>query len=197
MCQSLTKCYLKMTTGNPASNLGSSDTPHGNTSDSQPSLSKQVMFISTQSHCQKNKILKRKKKQTIMDIDALSHSPTLHKKILQESNLNDLLQYSNSHQAYIFEKSDIIVNCSYVLIFLRQSICYVITPNTHQWYKISVNEIFESHKLVLCYDHLTHMVPIPPAELPKINAFTTIARLTFLQTQDEQVTNTHNPYTLI
>ena len=35
------------------------------------------------------------------------------------------------------------------------------------------------------------MVPVPPAELPEINTFTTITRLTFLQTQDEEVSNTH------
>ena len=34
------------------------------------------------------------------------------------------------------------------------------------------------------------MVPQPPAEPQEINAFTTITRLTFLQTQNEQVSNT-------
>ena len=37
--------------------------------------------------------------------------------------------------------------------------------------------------------NIAHMVPISPAEPPDINAFTTIARLTFLQTQNEQVSN--------
>ena len=125
-----------------------------------------------------------------MEIDPLSHSPTLHNKILQELNLSGLCQYSNSHKVYIFEKSNCIVNCSYVPIFLSQSTCYVITPNTHHWYKINANEILESHTLALCDDHSTHKVPVPPAELPEINAFTTITRPTFLQTQDEQVINT-------
>ena len=35
------------------------------------------------------------------------------------------------------------------------------------------------------------MVPIQPAEPSEINAFKTIARLTFLQTQNEQINNTH------
>ena len=35
------------------------------------------------------------------------------------------------------------------------------------------------------------MVPVPPAELPEINAFATITRYIFLQTQDGQVSNTH------
>ena len=43
---------------------------------------------------------------------------------------------------------------------------------------------------MLCDDHLTHLVPVP-CELPESNAFTTITTLTFLQTQDEHVSNTH------
>ena len=35
------------------------------------------------------------------------------------------------------------------------------------------------------------MVPVPPVEPSEITAFTTITRLTFLQTQDEEVNNTH------
>ena len=65
-----------------------------------------------------------------MDIDALSHSLQLCNKILQELNLNGLCQYSKSHKAYIFEKSNCIVNCSRMLIFLRQSTCYVVTPHS-------------------------------------------------------------------
>ena len=72
-------------------------------------------------------------------------------------------------------------------LYLRQSMCYVIMPHTHQWYKINANEFLDSHKLSLCDNQLTHMVPAPPAEPLEINAFTT--RLTFLQGQDEQVNN--------
>ena len=61
----------------------------------------------------------------------------------------------------------------------------------HQWYKINVNEIVESHTLALCDDQSTHMVPLPPAKLPEINTFAAITRLTFLQTQDEPVNNSH------
>ena len=63
--------------------------------------------------------------------------------------------------------------------------------HTHQWYKINANEILESHKLALCDDQSTHMVPVPPAELPEINAFTTVTKLIFLQDHDMQVINTH------
>ena len=62
---------------------------------------------------------------------ALSHSLNVHNKILQELNLNGLCQYSNSYKAYILEKSNHIVTCTYVLVFLRQSTYYVITPHTH------------------------------------------------------------------
>ena len=125
-----------------------------------------------------------------MDIDALSHCLTLHNKILQELNFNGVCQYSNLHKAYMFQKSNCIVNCSYVLVYLRYSMCYVIVPHMHQWYKINANGILDSHKLALYDEQLIHMVPVPPAELPEMNTFTTITRLTFFQTQDEQVSNT-------
>ena len=42
-------------------------------------------------------------------------------------------------------------------------------------------------------NQLTYIVPIPPAEPPEIDAFTTVARLIFLETQNELVrTPTHN-----
>ena len=56
--------------------------------------------------------------------------------------------------------------------------------------KSNSNEILETRKLVLCDDHLTHMVPISTAQPPETSTFTTITRLTFLQTQDEEVSNT-------
>ena len=40
-------------------------------------------------------------------------------------------------------------------------------------------------------DQLTHMVPIPPAEPQEIDTFAKIAILTFLQAQNEQVSNNH------
>ena len=99
-----------------------------------------------------------------MNIDSLSYFPTLHNKILQELNLNGLCQYNNTLQACLFENSNQEVNCSYILIILRKSTCYIITPGTHQWYQISANEILEDHKLALCNDPTVHMEPIPPAE---------------------------------
>ena len=114
----------------------------------------------------------------IKPITNLSHSPGLCNNVLQELNLNGLCQYSKSHKAYIFEKSNHIVNSSHLLIFLRQSMCYVLTQNTHQWYKINANEILRNHKLVPCDDQSAHMVLLPPVELPEI------ARLTLLQVQD-------------
>ena len=59
----------------------------------------------------------KKTKQIIMDIDAISHSNTLHNRILKSQNAKN---------TYIFEHSDILFNCSYILIFLKTSACYTI-----------------------------------------------------------------------
>ena len=84
-----------------------------------------------------------------MDIDASSHSLTLCNKIVEELKLNGLVKYSNTHQAYIFENSNKIVNSPTSLYFLKQSACYSITPDTHQWYTINTNEITDNHKIAL------------------------------------------------
>ena len=57
-------------------------------------------------------------------------------------------------------------------------LCHYAT-HTHEQYKINTNEILENCKLVKCNDQSTHAVPVPPAELPEINTFTTITRLIF------------------
>ena len=124
-----------------------------------------------------------------MDIDALSYSPELHNKSLQELHCNGLCQYNKSCKAYLFEKSNHVVKCSHMLIFLRQSTCYIITHHTHQWYKINVNEIFHYHTLVLCDDQSAHIVPLPTTKPPAVNTFTTIAKLTLLQAQDGQISD--------
>ena len=110
---------------------------------------------------------------------------------LKELNLNGLCQYNNTYQAYLFKNSNQVINCCNGLVFLEQSTCYIITPDTHQWYKNNTNEMLENHKLAVCNDPAVHMVPISPAEPSEINVFKTIARLTFLQTQNEQINNTH------
>ena len=136
------------TTGNHTSNSDSNKIPHGNTLNrlSAPPLNTsdiQIQTITTPKDTYKpdsshlintNSIANfEEKKQIIMDTDALSHPPTLCNKILQELTLNGLCQHSNSHKAYIFEKSNHTVNCSYMLIFLRQSMCchYVTHTHTH------------------------------------------------------------------
>ena len=157
---------LKTTTDSPTSNLDSSKTPHDDTSDSQSAstlntsdihkhITKkllQIRLIQTHPH-KLLQILKNKTKHIIMDIDAISHLPSLCIKIVQELNLNGLCQYCNSHQAYVFKNSNHLVNCSNILVFLRQSMCYFITPIMHQWYKISANKILENRKLALCDDN--------------------------------------------
>ena len=128
-------------------------------------------------------------KQIIMGIDALSHLPELCNKILQKLNLSGLCQYSKLCKAYIFEKSNHVVNCCHVLTSLRQSTCYVTTPSTPQWYKINANEILEKHKSALGDDQSAHMVPLPPAEPPEINAFAKITRLAPLKAQDGPISD--------
>ena len=109
-----------------------------------------------------------------MNIDVLSHSLTLQNKILQELNLHGLCKYNNVKQAYFYENSNKIVNCSYILAFLKQSMCYAIKPDTHQWYTINANEITGSHKTALCNELTIHMVPLPSAEPLEVNAVETI-----------------------
>ena len=105
-----------------------------------------------------------------MDIDVLSQSPILHNKILQELHLNGLCLSNNTHQAYLFENSQKIANCWYILVFLKQSTCYAIIPDTHQWYRINTNEITDNHKIALCNGPKVHMVQLSSAELLDINA---------------------------
>ena len=35
---------------------------------------------------------------------------------------------------------------SHIIVFLKQSTCYAITPDTHQWFRINGNEITHNHK---------------------------------------------------
>ena len=71
-------------------------------------------------------------------------------------------------------------------MFLKMTTCYVITPPTHQWYKVNTttNEIIQDHESALYVDKVAHMVPLPPAEPPAINAYMTILRVTLQQNQD-------------
>ena len=66
--------------------------------------------------------------------------------------------------------------------------CYVITPHTHQWYKINANKILENHILALCDDQSAQMVPLPP----EINAYTSMIRLTLVKSQDGQINGNCN-----
>ena len=113
----------------------------------------------------------------------LSHSTTLCNKSLQSLNLNGLCKYDNSHQAYLFEHSNKPVKFSNILVFLKQSTCYTVTPDTHQWYRINTNETTDNHNIAICNDTRINMVLLPPAEPPEFNAFETIARLSLLQNE--------------
>ena len=95
-----------------------------------------------------------------MIIDELSHSPTLGNKILRELNLNGVCKYNNTHQATLYENSHKMVNCCYILVFLKQLTCYTITPEAHKWYRINANEITDNQKIALCNDLTVNMVPL-------------------------------------
>ena len=122
-------------------------------------------------------------KHIIMNIDALSHSTTLSNRILQSLYLNGLCKYDNLCKAYLFEYSNQPVFCSSILVFLKQSACYTVTPDTHQSYRTNTNKITDNHNTVLCNGPRINMVPLPTAELSESNAFETIARLTLSQNQ--------------
>ena len=76
-----------------------------------------------------------------------------------------------------------LIDCSYILVILKQSACYTVNPNTHKWYRVNTNEITDNHKIAICNDTTVNMVPLPPAELPEFNAFETITRLSLSQNQ--------------
>ena len=96
--------------------------------------------------------------------------------------------YITIHIRHIYSNlSNKVVNCSYILAFLKKSPCHIITSYTHQWYRINTNKILKNHKLALCNDPAVHMVSTPPAESLQTNAFKTTARLTFSQMQNEHI----------
>ena len=137
VAQSVYQMLLKTSTGNSTSNITPSDFPHDMTLDRQSIPNLSPNDIHTQMNAQPTHIYRAaaskdnvthqiplNTKQIVMDIDALSHSPTLHDKILQELKLNRLWNYDNTHKAYLFENSNQIVNCSYILVFKKINMLY-------------------------------------------------------------------------
>ena len=129
---SVNQMLLKTSTGNSTINLTLSDSSQDRTLDRQsiPALNpsdihEQAKTQTTHTYrpvAPENSIIHtvtnfEQNKQIIMDIDALSHSPTLCNKILQELNLNGLCLSKNTHQAYFFKHSNKMVNCSCILVF--------------------------------------------------------------------------------
>ena len=123
---------LKTITGNPTCSLSLSDSSQDKTPDRQAIPTLKPSDIHTQTKTQptqthrpvspENSITHsvtnfEQTKQIIMDIDALSHSPALYNKILQELNLHGLCLYNNTHQAYLVDNLNKLVNCSYILVF--------------------------------------------------------------------------------
>ena len=124
-----------------------------------------------------------------MEIDMLSHWPTLCDQIQQALNLNSLCKYGNLHKTYLFENLKKPVNCSYIIVFLRQSACNAITRDIHQWYKINTNKITDNHNITLCNDPIIDMIPLPSAEPSESTTFETIVRLTPSQNQRDLPNN--------
>ena len=138
-----------------------------------------------------------------MDIDKLLHCNALHNKILQSLNFNGLCKYDSLHKAYIFEQPDNLVNCSHILIFLKKTLtCNTITPDTHQWYRISTHEITDSHNITICNDRTVKMEQLPSAESNEANAIETFPRLSTTnsetkvhqQTKRQTINKSHNDH---
>ena len=174
VAQSVNQMLLRTSQGNPISNLTPNNPPHDGIPNRQSILDQNPSDIHTQTHSQLiltdqphlkhhcNPVTNfEHAKQIIMNIEALPHSPTLHNKILQELNLSGLCKYNSTQQAYLYKNSSNMVNCSYILVLLKQSTCYAITPDTHQWYRINSNKITDNHKIAFCNDLTVHMLPLP------------------------------------
>ena len=189
-------------TSNPCNTNTNKDpiNPHVNTVDLQPTqdvnphttpnITKATKTDLTKAHPPRDNITSyittfNETEQIITDIDKLSHSTTIHNKVLPAMNLNGLCKYDNLHQAYLFEHSSKPVNCSHIQVFLKQSACYTVNQDTHQWCRINTNEITNNHTIAFYNDSSINMVPLPPAEPLEFNAFETIARLSLSQNQTD------------
>ena len=127
----------------------------------------------------------------------MSHSTIICNKVLQTMNLNGLCKYDIPQQAYLFEHSNKPVSCSHILVFLKQSTCYTVDPDTHQWYRINANDIINNHTIAICNDDSINMVPLPPAEPPQFSAFGTVVRLSLSQNLMDLPKVTHTQTTHI
>ena len=57
--------------------------------------------------------------------------------------------------------------------------------------KLKLNKITNDHTIAVCNDKSINMVPLPPAELPELNTFGTLVRLSLSQNQMDPPNNTH------
>ena len=115
----------------------------------------------------------------LKQLDAKETDPAL----LYVRELRGRSANENLHKAYVFEDSNKQVNCSYIRVFLKQSACYTVTPDTHQWYRINKNEITDNHNIAICNDTTINLVPLPSAEPLEFNVFEIIVRLSCSQNQ--------------
>ena len=100
-----------------------------------------------------------------------------------------------------FNIQNIPVNCFYILVVLKQSTCYTVTQDIHQWYGINTNKIIANHTIATCNDSTINIVLLPPDDPSEFNAFETIVRLSLSQNQrdlpsDTQTQTTSNTPTI-
>ena len=204
--QSVNQALLKTRTSKPINNLTQNKPLHNNTTnrlsthDPNPSnIHLQANTQPTQTHrsvSSTNSITLPatsfdQAKQITMNIDALSCSPTLQDQILQEVNLHGLCIYNNTQHAYLYENSNKVVTHSHIIVFLKQSTCYALTPDRHQWFRINANEINDKHKITLCNDPTVHIMQLPSADPLEVNALNTIERLLHSHTSVNHMNNNH------
>ena len=132
VAQLVNQMLLKTSTSNPINNLTQNDPPHDNITNRQSICNPNPSDIHSQTHTQpiqtyrptspKNSITHpatnfEQAKQIIMNIEKLSHTSTVQKKIVWELNLHGLCKYNNTQQAYLYVNSNEVVNCPYILYF--------------------------------------------------------------------------------
>ena len=87
--------------------------------------------------------------------------PALCNKILQALNLQQWCASMTIYIRHTYLKTETNqLTALVILVFLKQSTCYAITPDTHQWYRINTNKITDNHNIALCNDSVISMSPI-------------------------------------
>ena len=174
VAQSVNQTILKTSTSNPISNLTQNHPPHDRVTNRQSSHDPKPSDGHTQTNTQPIQTYR-----AVSPKNSITHPDT---------------NFDQAKQII----TDIDTLSHFLTLIVKQSTCYPITPDTHQWYRINANEITDNHKIALCNTPTVHMVPLPLAEPSEINSVETIARLTHSQTSKDPLTiPTHSLFTVI